>query len=176
MRDQDDRSFEQEFTASVTHELQDAIGKICHCLGQLSDDEIWWRPDEFQNSIANLILHNCGNLRQWIVSGIGGSPDHRNRPQEFSQRDRIPRTHLIKMLHTIAKDVNQTLANASRQQLLHQHDIQGFQVSGMQAAIESVAHFRGHTQEIIHNTRSLRGAEYQFSFIPGPNQQGGAAT
>lgn len=169
-------SFAQVFAISVRHELDDARGKIVHCLHQISDDELWWRPDESQNSIANLILHNCGNLRQWVVSGVGGSADRRNRPHEFAQRDRIPRAHLFEMLETVTHDACQTLAESSEQRLLQQMEIQGFELTGMQAAIESVAHFRGHTQEIIHMTRAFRGDDYQFRFVPGPNQQGGAAS
>ena len=167
--------FAQVFATSIQYELEDASGKILHCLRQISDDELWWRPDESQNSIANLILHNCGNLRQWVVSGVGGSADRRNRPQEFAQRDRIPKTHLIEMLESVIHDACQTLAETSEERLLQQLQIQGFELTGMQAAIESVAHFRGHTQEIIHMTRAFRGDDYQFSFIPGPDQQGGAA-
>ena len=52
--------------------LTKAVQQITHCLDQLTDEQVWWRPSESMNSIGNLILHLCGNLRQWIVAGIGG--------------------------------------------------------------------------------------------------------
>src|SRR5262245_24658429 len=72
--------------------------KIVHCLNQLDDSQIWWRPQESMNSIANLVLHLCGNVEQWIVSGISGTLDTRNRPQEFSERTSIPKRQLIERL------------------------------------------------------------------------------
>ena len=75
----------------ASHELGQALGKIEHCVNQLTEEQVWWRPDESQNSIGNLILHLRGNLRQWIVSGLGGAKDERNRPLEFSERDSVPK-------------------------------------------------------------------------------------
>ena len=49
-------------------------------LARLSDDEVWWRPNEHSNSVGNMLLHLCGNIRQWIISGVGGMPDTRTRP------------------------------------------------------------------------------------------------
>jgi hypothetical protein len=68
----------------AANELTSALGKIKHCLGQLSDEQVWWRPRPSLNSIGNLILHLCGNVRQWIVGGLGGAADSRDRPAEFS--------------------------------------------------------------------------------------------
>ncbi len=174
-RSEADSSLADAFCEAITNELDDAIRKIRHCVGQLSEDQVWWRPTESMNSIANLILHVCGNARQWMVAGLGGSPDRRNRPEEFAQRDRIPSEDLMNMLDEVAIEVKQALRSASVDELVRQRTIQGFQVSGAGAVIESIAHFRGHTQEITHMTRMQLGDAYQFDFVPGPGQQGGAA-
>ena len=71
-------------------ELEAAFGRIKHCLRQLSEEQVWWRPSPALNSIGNLILHLCGNLRQWIVAGLGGAADHRNRPSEFAEPGPLP--------------------------------------------------------------------------------------
>ena len=70
-----DRSMEpaaQDVVASVakeaSDELDEAVQTIKHCLNQLSDEQIWWRPAASMNSIGNLLLHVGGNLRQWITS------------------------------------------------------------------------------------------------------------
>ena len=70
-------------------ELSGAAYKIKHCAGQLSDDQLWWRPSSSMNSIGNLILHLCGNVRQWITCGIGGLRDTRDRPREFAEQGPI---------------------------------------------------------------------------------------
>ena len=57
----------------AANELTSALAKIKHCLGQLTDEQVWWRSWPSLNSIGNLILHLCGNVRQWIVAGLGGA-------------------------------------------------------------------------------------------------------
>ena len=52
----------------------------------LTDAQVWWRPNEASNSIGNLILHLSGNVRQWIVGGVGRQPNERNRQLEFDER------------------------------------------------------------------------------------------
>src|SRR4029077_4440954 len=66
-------------------ELTSALAKIKHCLGQLTEEQVWWRSRPSLNSIGNLILHLCGNVRQWIVAGLGGAADSRDRPAEFAE-------------------------------------------------------------------------------------------
>src|SRR5678810_370057 len=85
------------------------LPKIERCLEKLSDDQIWWRPNLESNSIGNLVLHLCGNARQWIVCGIGLQPDSRNRDAEFEQRDPIARGKLVALLHSTLQDVQTTL-------------------------------------------------------------------
>src|SRR4029450_1506676 len=64
--------------SGARHQLDEGLAKIEHCVAQLSDEQLWWRPRPDMNSIANLMLHLAGNLRQWIISGIGGAPDVRD--------------------------------------------------------------------------------------------------
>ena len=72
--------------------LSSALAKIKHCLGQWTAEQVWWRSHPSLNSVGNLVLHLCGNVRQWIVAGLGGAADSRDRPAEFAERGPIPRT------------------------------------------------------------------------------------
>ena len=47
------------------------LSKIERSLEYLTEEDIWWRPNEASNSIGNLLLHLCGNVTQWIISGVG---------------------------------------------------------------------------------------------------------
>ncbi|MCA9067462.1 MAG: DUF1572 family protein [Planctomycetaceae bacterium] len=166
----------QNLMATVSQEaiqeLEDALGKIKHCLGQLDDEQIWWRPIPTMNSIANLVLHLCGNVRQWIVSGVGGVEDKRNRPQEFSERGPIGSDELLGRLEATITEAKEAIARASAKDLLATRRIQGFDVTGFGAIFHSVSHFRGHTQEIVHMTRFQLGEHYQFDFVPTTPEQG----
>ena len=153
-------------------ELDGAMRNINHCLSQLTDEQIWWRPAESMNSIANLMLHLCGNLRQWIVSGVGDTEDVRNRPQEFSERGPLSKEELLRRIEAVVSEANSVLARVTPSELLRTRRIQSFDVTGMQAIFESTAHFRGHTQEIVHMTRCKLGDDYEFAFVPATPEQG----
>ena len=82
----------------AANELASALAKIKHCLGQLTDEQVWWRSRPALNSIGNLVLHLGGNVRQWIVAGLGGAADSRDRPAEFTELGPIPRAGLRAVL------------------------------------------------------------------------------
>jgi hypothetical protein len=168
-----------ELATAVGEELGIEIGKaldrIRHCLDQLTDAQVWHRPAKDMNSIGNLLLHLAGNVRQWIVSGLGGTEDDRNRPAEFSEGRQIPAADLWEKLHSTVRQARSVLAGQARTDWLRVRRIQGFEATGLNAAIDSVAHFRGHTQEIVHMTRALLGDRYRFAWTPATPEQGAPA-
>ena len=96
------------------HLAEDFLPKIEHCLEKLSDEQIWWRANEQSNSIGNLVLHLCGNARQWIVCGLGDGTDGRDRDAEFAQREIVPRDELLSLLRRTISDVDATLKELQR--------------------------------------------------------------
>jgi hypothetical protein len=152
-------------------ELASALAKIKHCLGQLTDEQVWWRSQPSLNSIGNLILHLCGNVRQWIVAGLGGAADVRDRPAEFSERGPMPKEELLRKLEAVVDEARVVLGRQTACQLLEVRRIQGFHVTGLAAVFDSVPHFRGHTQEIVHMTRLQLGDAYQFAWTPATPEQ-----
>jgi hypothetical protein len=50
------------------------------CVESLTEEQVWWRPNETSNSVGNLILHLNGNMHQWLVAPFNGRLDRRNRP------------------------------------------------------------------------------------------------
>src|SRR5215510_2596413 len=157
---------------AAAHELDSALNRIKHCLGQLNDEQVWRRSQPSLNSIGNVILHLCGNLRQWIVAGIGGAADMRDRPAEFAERGPIPKADLLRKLDTVVGEAKEVLGKLTARQLLEARRIQGFDVTGLAAIFDSVPHFRGHTQEIVSLTRLQLGDAYKFSWAPATLEQG----
>ena len=74
--------------------LEESIPRCIQCIERLSDVEIWYRPNSNVVSVGNLVLHLCGNARQWILSGIFDQPDHRERQQEFDTQGPLDRSYL----------------------------------------------------------------------------------
>lgn len=160
----------------IGHELADeltqAFGGIQHCLRQLNDEQVWHRPRVEMNSIGNLLLHLSGNVRQWIISGLGGETDHRNRPAEFAERGPIPKDEVLSKLEATVDEAKIILETQTADTFRRKLRIQAFDTTGFGAALHSVAHFRGHTQEIIHQTREILGTTYQFAWVPQSKEQG----
>jgi hypothetical protein len=164
----------QTIAKELGNELTEAFNRIKHCLAQLSDKQIWWRPSAAMNSIGNLILHLAGNVRQWIVSGVGGAKDERERQKEFDERGPIPGADLLNRLEAVVADAKTSFEKPSADEWQRVRRIQGFEVTAFAAALHSVAHFRGHQQEIVNLTRAQLGERYRFAFVPATKEQGAA--
>jgi uncharacterized damage-inducible protein DinB len=163
------------FVSTTRECLSEGMRKIEHCISQLSDDQLWWRPTSDMNSIANLMLHLSGNLRQWILAGIGGAKDVRNRPAEFADHSHRPKADVLAKLKSVVNEADTVLARLDEQQLLSARRIQGYDNTVLSAAFDTIAHFRGHVQEIIHITRQQLGENYKFDFVPQDPEQQSAA-
>ena len=77
------QAFLRKSSALVVSEY---LPKIERSLAGLTDEDIWWRPNETSNSIGNLLLHLCGNVTQWIIGGVGGRDYARWDPLESTCR------------------------------------------------------------------------------------------
>jgi uncharacterized damage-inducible protein DinB len=129
--------------------LREYLTKIRLSVSVLDDQVVWARPNEASNSIGNLMLHLAGNARQWIVSGVGGAPDLRDRQREFDQRAPLPVTALIDRLEQTISDVDRVLASLTPGDLHTRRTIQANDVSVLEAIYHVVEHFSMHTGQII---------------------------
>jgi hypothetical protein len=167
-----------DFGPALIAEMRDtlwrALHKIEHCLNQLSDADMSFRPRPEMNSIAIVINHLCGNLKQWIISGLSGAPDDRNRPREFVDPGPVTVAQVRDKLKQRLAEVDRVLAGLDPGDLLRLRRVQGFEVTGIHALVDTVSHFVGHTHQIVQWTRLIRGEKYQFDFVPKGKEQGGA--
>lgn len=137
--------------------------RMCTCLDSLTEEQVWWRPNEASNSIGNLLLHLNGNVRQWIVSALGGAADNRNRPAEFSELDRIPLSLLRSKLDESLKEVDGLLRGLESSDLLSRRTIQGYEnVTVLEAVYHVVEHFAMHYGQILYITKMLKGEDLGF--------------
>jgi uncharacterized damage-inducible protein DinB len=158
----------QEFIARSRHHLiDDFLPKIERCLERLTDDQIWSRPNDHSNSIGNLVLHLCGNARQWIVCGVGGAADSRDRNAEFAQRDVIARAELQRLLEYTLREVDGTLQQYDADRLLENRTIQGSSVSVLEAILHVVEHFSMHTGQILMLTKMFTNTDLAFYQFKG---------
>lgn len=161
------------FLAEARRQLAACRDRIAHCLNQLDDGQVWWRPREPLNSIGNLLLHVCGNVRQWVVSAVGGAADVRDRPQEFAERGPISRDELLRRFDALVAEADAVLAQTAPDQLLAPRRVQGFHETVLSAIFSCLTHLSGHTQEIIYATRLQLGDAYRFHWTPTTKEPSG---
>lgn len=136
--------------------------KIRLALLTVPADRLWWRPNERANSVGNLVLHLSGNVKQWIVSGVGGAPDVRFRDGEFAARDGADHATLLATLQQACDNVDMVLARLTTNSLSESRLIQGRETTVFAAIYHVVEHFSGHTGQIIHIAKWLTPGAVQF--------------
>jgi len=142
------------------------LPRIVRCLSELSEDQIWWRPNAASNSAGNLVLHLCGNIRQWIISGLGGSPDVRHRDAEFAERGPVSRRVLVRRLEQTVGEALSVLRRLPPAALTRVHTIQGFRVTGLYAVFNVTEHFSHHAGQIIYINKMKRARDLHFTKLP----------
>ena len=136
--------------------------KIRLCLDVLPADAIWRRDDDASNSIGNLLLHLSGNIRQWIISGVGGAPDARRRHVEFDAREGDAGAALMERLFATVREADEVLASLDATRLAERRTIQGREVSVLDAVYHVVEHFSMHTGQIILLAKRFAPGRVQF--------------
>ena len=162
------------FLEASAKKLEQLVTRIRDCAGKLSTDEIWARGHENENAIGNLVLHLNGNVRQWILSGVGGEPDARVRDLEFSARGGIEPGALGGLLREAVDGAVAVLRSLPHARLADRRTVQGHDVTVLKAILHVVEHFSGHTAQIIFITKMLTGEDLGFySYLSKPQPHAG---
>jgi uncharacterized damage-inducible protein DinB len=148
--------------AAVT-KLRACTDRIAICLGKLTEDQIWARGHENENAVGNLILHLDGNARQWIVSGLGGTPDIRHRDTEFEAAGGLTRDELTGRIRATIAEATDIIEALTTEQLTRSYTIQNRSATGVDAVLNVVDHFAQHTGQIIFATKNLTGQDLGLS-------------
>ena len=138
------------------------LGKIAKCLELLSDDDVWWRAHETNNSVGNIILHLAGNVRQWIYQHLGEKEFQRNRDNEFSERTHIPKSELMNHLRSAVEDVDIVLRDLPVEKLSNRYTIQKYHVTGLEVVLHVTEHFSYHVGQIAYITKLRTGKDLKF--------------
>jgi len=160
MRDKILTSLRAEFDRRV---YEEGVTRIIKVIGLLSDKELWYTPNNAANSVGVLSLHLCGNVTQWIGSGIGGAPDNRTRDLEFAPTDRPSREDLIlqlKGLQGITDQAFSTLVNDD--DLLSPRSVQGFDETVITIMVHVIEHFSYHVGQIAMIAKYIKGQDLGF--------------
>jgi len=142
--------------------LEESIPRLRKCLEKLSQEEIWYRPNTHTVSIGNLVLHLCGNVRQWLISGLGGAPDHRDRQREFDEPGPLPTSELRKKLDKLTNDIEAVLEGLSTSDLITERTIQGYKSTGVSILVHVVEHFSYHVGQVTIMVKSRKDVDMGY--------------
>ncbi|MEM7262387.1 MAG: DUF1572 family protein [Planctomycetota bacterium] len=151
--------------ASIARLREEYLPRIRASVDLLDAEGLWWRPKEWTNSVGNLLLHLDGNVRQWMVSGLGGERDLRDRSEEFRARE--SERSAGELLEGLAATVDEACAVIEpfdEARLAASFQIQGTATTGIEAIYHVVEHFGWHVGQIVLLTKmaSARGQELSF--------------
>jgi hypothetical protein len=155
-------STESEFLNFSADKLIQLLERIEMCVDRLTPQQLWMRHSENENAVGNLMLHLAGNLRQWILAGIGGAPDHRDRGGEFAARDGIGAEELKARLRSTVEEAVTLIRALPPERLTHIIRPQGYQGTVLAAIYHVVEHFAGHAFQIMFAAKLLTGADLGF--------------
>lgn len=146
----------------ASEKLAQYTGRIQVCLGKLTAEQIWARHSKNENAVGNLVLHLCGNVRQWIGTGVAGLPDVRRRDDEFAAHGGLEAAALGALLESITREAVAQIEAVSDARLEEGVQIQNYNVTRLEAILHVLAHFGEHTGQIIFATKLLTGDDLGF--------------
>lgn len=154
--------FKTEFVENAIYRMNESTRMIKKTFEELSESDIWQKPNNSSNSIGNLILHLCGNIGQYIIASLGENPDTRERDLEFSTSDGLAKAELLEKLIKTVETAKATIENATTEQFLKKRMVQGFDFSGIGVVIHAVEHYSYHTGQIAFWTKILKDKDLGF--------------
>lgn len=163
------------FTEFSTGKLRQFVERIEVCLGKLTEEQIWARPNPASNSAGNLCLHLSGNVRQWILAGVAGQPDLRRRDEEFAAQGGVGREQLLVRLRGTVEEACAVIEGLPETRLLEVVKPQNYEVTVLAAVYHVVEHFAMHTGQILLLTKAATGEDLGFyRHLSGGGTGGGA--
>lgn len=157
-----EKELQEELVWNAGYRMKESLRMIKICLEQLSEEQVWEKPNESSNSIANLILHLCGNITQYGIASIQNLEDERKREEEFTTKSGLNKAELIKMLEDTIDEAKRAIYDAPIKELLRKRNVQGFNFSGIGNIIHVTEHLSYHTGQIALWTKILQDKDLGF--------------
>jgi uncharacterized damage-inducible protein DinB len=154
--------FVKEFIEQSVYRIEESTNRIKKCLAEIDNAQTWKLPNDNLNSVGNLLVHLCGNIRQYVISALGEKKDTRDRPKEFSIKEGPGKESLFdELLNTVTEAIS-ILKNIDGARLTKTYLVQGFSLSGIGIIIHVTEHYSYHTGQIAFWTKQLKNKDLGF--------------
>lgn len=161
------KDYPEEFCDALIAEtrrrlFEESIPRIEKCLELLTEDEIWYKANANSNSVGNIILHLCGNVRQWIGAGLGKLPKVRQRDEEFSTKGGFTKKEILEKLKQVQEMSESILSKITHEDLLAIHEVQVYQESGLSILVHVTEHFSYHVGQITYFVKAKKDLDTKY--------------
>lgn len=155
-------SVASEFLNYSTEKLELYLDRIETCVDKLTPEQVWARQSENENAVGNLILHLDGNIRQWILGGVGGQRDIRDRNAEFDARGGASPAELKARLRGTIEEAVAIVRGVTPERLTERIRPQGYDASVLEGIYQVVQHLAGHAFQIMLLTKLYTSQDLGF--------------
>jgi len=150
-----------EFLAQSILRIKESEQRIIQCLNELTEKQIWHKPNSQLNAVGNLVHHVCGNMTQYIYASLGQNFDNRQRDVEFSVTSGTHK-ELIELISNSCLNVYSVLEHVSEKELERMRSVQGFNLTGIGIVIHVTEHLSYHTGQITFWTKYLTNKDLGY--------------
>jgi uncharacterized damage-inducible protein DinB len=91
--------------------------QIRAAVATVSDEQLWWRPNESSNSVANILIHLTGSINHYLNYFVGKIEYQRDREAEFAERRNIPGDEVMSAFEEMIANADTTLSALTAEQL-----------------------------------------------------------
>ena len=130
--------------------------QIRACVEQLDDEQLWWRPNEQSNSVANLVLHLRGAVLHFLCRGVGGFPYERDRVAEFNTAGSIRKAQLLDMFDEMVAQATLTFAALDGSRLTEPSTEPAYYSTIFEDLFGVAIHMAAHVGQIVYVTKMLK--------------------
>lgn len=154
--------YHNEVIENACFRMDESLRMVKMALSKISESQIWTKPNNSLNSIGNLLLHLCGNMRQYGIASLQNTEDTRHRALEFSIDGGFTKVELLNQLEATVNEVKSSFNTISKERMVSKQSVQGFTLSGLGNLIHVVEHFSYHTGQIALLTKLITDEQLGF--------------
>ncbi|MGZ8780165.1 MAG: DUF1572 family protein [Thermoanaerobaculia bacterium] len=138
----------------------------------LTEEQMWWRPNEESNSVGNIILHLTGSLNHFLNRNIGGIEYARDRAAEFAERRAIPKKELMAMFDDMVARAERTFEGLTPERLGDPSPEPKMHSIVLEDLLNAATHLANHAGQIVWIAKMLRGGAIDDVWIKTHRQLG----
>ncbi|MEW6208694.1 MAG: DUF1572 family protein [Acidobacteriota bacterium] len=130
--------------------------QIRSCVAELSEEQLWWRPNETSNSVGNLVLHLSGSMRHYLSREVGGIEYTRNRPAEFAERGPVAKERLLEIFNETIDQAEEILRSFDTSRFTEAISEAGYNPTVFNLIFNVSIHLATHAGQIVYITKMLK--------------------